>query len=167
MEGGFMANTQRNLLMALARLLVTAAMLTGCSSQQLKRTDEGNLYIVILPSSQVRFSDVNVRQKGDELVISGNVSRRNVIFSGSGQVDIAVVSGERIIDQGSVSYTPSILPKTPGARSHHSSSFEARFRCHPPQWSIIRIAYHPKTISEGDIQEKENFALPENYDYGG
>ena len=145
-----------------------AIAIPACHSQQFQLVKMGDLYIEPIPSAQVIFSGITAKQEGDELVISGEVSRRNTSFSGAGYVDVAVVSpGGMVIGKASIPYTPRILPKTPGARSHHPSHFEGRLRCTPQQWSIIRIAYHAQAVS-GDLKVDEgNLALPDNYDYGG
>ena len=102
-------------------------------------------------------------------MVSGKVSRRNTSFSGAGRVDMAVVSpGGLVIDTANVPYTPKILPKTPGARKHRSSHFEARLRCIPPGWTVIRIAYHCKAVSEDPMLDYEDdVAVPGDHDYGG
>lgn len=126
------------------------------------------LFIEPISSSLVHFSDIAVRQDGEELVISGEVSRRNPSFSGAGRVDVAVVSpAGRVIEKAGAPYTPPILPKTPGARKHHSSHFEVRLRCDPPQSSIVRIAYHAGGVSSDLMPDSENFALPDDHDCGG
>jgi len=148
---------------------IAAAYISGCSSQRSHLVKMGDLFIETIPSSRVYFSDVTARQEGDELVVSGKVSRRNTSFSGAGRVDMAVVSpGGLVIDTANVPYTPKILPKTPGARKHRSSHFEARLRCIPPGWTVIRIAYHGKAASEDPMLDYEdNVAVPEDHDYGG
>ena len=148
---------------------VTAACISGCSSQSSNLVKMGDLFIETIPSSRVYLSDITARQEGDELVISGKVSRRNTSFSGVGHVDMAVVSpGGLVIDTANVPYTPKILPKTPGARKHRSSHFEARLQCNPPEWTVIRIGYHGKAASDDPMLDHEDkVALPEDNDYGG
>ena len=167
-KGGRMIKAKAQVLMLMICFWAGAMAISACNSQQLQLVKMGDLYIEPIPSAQVTFSDITAKQEGDELVISGEVSRRNTSFSGAGYVDVAVVSpGGMVIDKASIPYTPRILPKTPGARSHHPSHFEGRLRCTPPQWSIIRIAYHAQAVP-GDLKVDEgNLALPEDYDYGG
>jgi len=146
---------------------VATAYISGCSSHRSHLVKMEDLFIETIPSSRVYLSDITARQEGDELVISGKVSRRNTSFSGSGHVDVAVVSpGGLVIDTANIPYTPKILPKTPGARKHRASHFEARLRVIPPKWTVIRIAYHAKAASD-DLDHEDNVALPEDHDYGG
>jgi hypothetical protein len=148
---------------------VAAAGISGCSHQQSQLVKKGDFFIEVIPSNQASFSEITAAQKGSELVISGKVSRRNTAFSGAGRVDIAVVSsGGVAIDTAKVPYTPKILPKTPGARNHRPSQFEARLRCSPPEWAVIRIAYHGTAFSDDSaMEDEENDALPKDHDYGG
>lgn len=126
---------------------VAAASISGCSSQRSNLVKMGELFIETIPSTRVYLSDITAKQEGDELVISGKVSRRNTAFSGSGRVDVAVVSPSGVvIDTANVPYTPKILSKTPGARKHRSSHFEARLRCVPSEGTVIRVAYHGKAV---------------------
>ena len=100
----------------------------------------------LFPLHWVRMSNISTNQEADELVIAGDVSRRNSAFSGKGHVDVAVVSpAGKAICKASANYTPAILPKTAGARNHRSSHFEVDLRCTPPPKSVIRIAYHNKS----------------------
>ena len=148
---------------------VSMAYISGCSSHRSHLVKMEDLYIEAIPSSLVYLSDITARQEGDELVISGKVSRRKTSFSGAGHVDMAVVSpGGLVIETANVPYTPKILPKTPGARKHRTSRFEARLRCIPPAWTVIRIAYHSKAASDDPMLDHEdNIALPEDHDHGG
>jgi hypothetical protein len=149
-------------------LAAAAAWGSGCSVERLHLVKMGDLFIEPISSCQVHFSDITVRQDGEDLLISGDVSRRNPSFSGAGRVDVAVVSpAGMVIDTATAPYTPPILPKTPGARKHHSSHFEVRLRCDPPQSSIVRIAYHARGVSSDLMPDSENFALPDDHDYGG
>jgi len=166
--GGWITRTKGVFLGLLICLCATAISMSGCSSKRFQLIEMGDLYMEPIPSTQVYFSDIIARQKGDVLTISGEVSRRNTSFSGAGYVDIAVVSpAGMVIDTASVPYSPRILPKTPGARKHHPSHFEVHLRCIPPQWSIIRIAFHAKAVSSDFMPEEENLALPDDHDYGG
>ncbi len=158
-----------NFFLFLTCFVVATAYISGCSSYRSHLVKMGDLFIETIPSSWVYLSDITAKQEGDELVISGKVSRRNTSFSGAGHVDVAVVSpGGLVIDTANVPYTPKILPKTPGARKHRASCFEARLRCIPPEWTVIRIAYHGKAASDDPMLDHEdNIALPEDHDHGG
>lgn len=167
-KGGWMTKAEAGLFLLLICLWAAAVSISGCYSQRFHLIEMGDLYIEPIPSAQVYLSRIIAKQEGDELMISGEVSRRNTYFSGVGRVDVAVVSpGGMVIDTASVPYTPRVLPKTPGARKHHSSHFEVRLRCTPPLWSIVRIAYHAKALSNDLMPDEENLALPDDHDYGG
>jgi hypothetical protein len=148
---------------------VAITFVSGCSSHSSHLVKADDLFIETIPSSRAYLSDIIAIQEGDELLISGKVIRSNPSFSGVGHVDIAVVSpGGLVIEAGNVSYSPRILPKTPGARKHRASRFEARFSCIPPKWSVIRLAYHAKVIPDNPMlyHEDKNIALPKNHDFG-
>ncbi len=142
--------------------------ISGCSSQSLHLTRMGDLFVEPIPSSRVWFSDITAEQKGNELVISGKVSRLNPSFSGAGRVDVAVVSpGGEVVSKASVPYTPKVLPITPGARRHRASHFDARLSCMPPYGSIVRIAFHGLSSPSDDLFDgEENEAVPVVQDYG-
>ncbi len=129
----------------------------------------GEVYVETIPSSRVYLSNINVKQDGRDLEISGEVSRRNSAFSGIGHVDVAVVSPDgSVIGQGIAPYLPKTLPKTPGARKHRPFRFELHLNCTPPQGSIIRVAYHGKPDPDDPLLDhKHNYAIPETYDQGG
>ena len=129
----------------------------------------GNLFVEPIPSSRVLLSNITAKQEGDELLITGEVRRTNTAFSGMGHVDVAVVSPSgAVINQTNIPYTPKILPKTPGARKHRPSHFEARLSCVPPKGSIIRLAYHSKPDPDDPLLDcEDNAALPDGHDYGG
>ena len=145
------------------------AHMGGCASQFPPLARMGDLYVEFIPSSRVVLSDITARQEGDELVIAGEVRRRNTAFSGIGHVDLAVVSpGGTVINQANAAYTPKILPKTPGARKHRPSHFEVRLYCVPPKGSVIRAAYHGKPDPDDPLLDcEDNVALPDGHDYGG
>ena len=66
----------------------------------------GGLFVEPIPSSRVYLSNITAKQEGDELVIAGEVRRRNAAFSGIGHVDLAVVSpGGTVINQANAAYT--------------------------------------------------------------
>ena len=130
---------------------------------------DGGLHVETIPSSRVTLSNITFRQEGRELIISGEIRRRNTGFSGKGHVDMAVIShGGTVVCQAKTSYTPRILPKTPGARKHRPSRFEVRLSCIPPQGSILRVAYHGIPDTDGPlIDGEDNYAVPQDHDHGG
>ena len=142
-------------------LMSAALIVTGCASGPMGLVKTGELFIEPIPSSRVYFSNLTVRQEGTELVIAGSVSRRNSAFFGSGHVDVAVVAptGE-VLWKASVIYTPRKLRKTPGARKHRGSRFEARLPCVPPQKTTIRIAYHASAYSTDEPDCERNKSVP-------
>ena len=164
-----MMQVESSFFLLLACFAVGIAYISGCSSHRSHLVKVEDLFVETIPSSRVYISDITARQEGDELMISGKVSRRNTPFSGAGHVDIAVISpGGLVIETANVPYTPKILPKTPGARKHRTSRFEARLRCIPPAWTVIRVAYHARAASGDPMPDHENnIALPEDHDYGG
>jgi hypothetical protein len=138
----------------------------GCASKNALIASEGNLSVKIIPSHWVRISDINVKQEIDNLLIEGELRRLNAAFSGRGHVDVAVMSGEGIlICKASGKYKSAILPKTPGARNHPPSRFQARLHCIPPEGSIIRVAYHNAFgPDDPDMGCGDNAALPDEHD---
>lgn len=141
----------------------------GCVPRHVHHEHTGGLYVETISSSRVYLSNINVRQEGRELIIWGEVSRRNAAFSGKGHVDMAVILPSGIVfDQAKTTYTPRILPKTPGARKHRPSRFEARLSRIPPPGSILRVAYHGIPDSDDPlIDGEDNYAVPEDHDHGG
>ena len=144
------------------------AMMGGCASQHDSPDHTGGLYVEVISSSRVTLSNINVRQEGRELIISGEVSRRNTAFSGKGHVDMAVIShGGTVLVQANTIYTPEILPKTPGARKHRPSRFEVHLNCIPPRGSILRVAYHGTPDSDDPhLDGEDNYAVPKEHDHG-
>jgi hypothetical protein len=156
------------LLRFLLLLASATILLLGCPVHRSLKP-MGGLYVETIPSSRVYLSNINVKQNGGDLVISGEVSRRNTAFSGLGHVDVAVVSSDGVVmAQGIAPYSPKILPKTPGARKHRPSRFELHLTCTPPGGSIIRVAYHGQPDSSDSLLDHErNYAVPESHDQGG
>jgi len=157
------------LFLLLLWVAAASAGMGGCVTQNSSLVHVGGLFVETIPSSRVFLSNIIVRPEGDELVITGEVRRRNAAFSGKGHVDVAVVTpGGTVIGQASTFYTPGILPKTPGARKHRPSRFEVRLNCIPPQGSIIRLAYHGKPDPDDPLLDcEDNFAVPHDHDHGG
>ena len=140
----------------------------GCASPY-SLDHRGNYYIERIPSSRAYLSDVTVNQIGEKLVIQGLVSRHVAAFSGIGHVDVAVVAPSgQVISQAAVPYEPKTLPKTPGARKHRPSRFEISLPVNPPKGSLIRLAFHGKSDpNEEIVDEHENLAVPDEFDFGG
>ncbi len=160
---------EKQLIIFLLWFPAAVAIMGGCASQYDSHDHPGGLYVEVISSSQVTLSNINVRQEGRELIISGEVSRRNAAFSGKGHVDMAVIShGGTVVVQANTIYTPGILPKTPGARKHRPSRFEVHLNCIPPRGSIIRVAYHGTPDSDDPhLDGEDNYAVPKEHDHGG
>jgi len=148
---------------------VTALLFAGGCASPYVLDPQGNFYIERIPSSWAYLSDIIVDQDGETLVIKGAVSRRNDAFSGTGHIDVAVVSpAGQVISQASAPYEPQILPKTPGARKHRASRVEIHLSAIPPKGSVIRLAFHGKTDpNDTPLYEHENLAVPDEFDFGG
>lgn len=143
--------------------------LWGCAARLGPHDHMDGLYVETIGSSRVTLSNINVRQADRELIISGEVRRRNAAFSGKGHVDMALISpAGMVVCQVSTSYTPGILPKTPGARKHRPSRFEVHLNCIPPRGSILRVAYHgAPDPDDPQLDGEDNYAVPQEHDHGG
>jgi len=148
---------------------VTALLFAGGCASPYVLDSQGNFYIERIPSSWAYLSDITVDQEGQELVIKGAVSRLNDAFSGTGHIDVAVVSPPgQVVSHASASYEPKILPKTPGARKHRASRFEIRLSAIPPKGSVIRLAFHGRPDpNDTPLYEHKNLAVPDKFDFGG
>jgi hypothetical protein len=148
---------------------VTALLFAGGCASPYVLDPQGNFYIERIPSSWAYLSDIIVDQDGETLVIKGAVRRRNDAFSGTGHIDVAVVSPPgQVINQASAPYEPQILPKTPGARKHRASRFEIRLSAIPPKGSAIRLAFHGRPDpNDTPLYEHKNLAVPDKFDFGG
>jgi hypothetical protein len=128
---------------------ITGMFLSGCTPKQKNLITSKGVSIEAVYSERVHISDLAVSEDGNELVITGKVHRRNQSISGSGHVDVTILdSAGNVIKRGDVPYTPTTLPKTPGARKHRGARFEVRLSCVLPAGSNVRVAYHA-TIKPG------------------
>jgi len=154
-----------------ARLLIwfTALLFAGGCASPYVLDSHGNFYIERIPSSWAYLSDITVDQEGETLVIQGAVSRLNDAFSGTGHIDVAVMTpAGHVINQASAPYEPQTLLRTPGARRHRSSRFEIHLTGIPPKGSVIRLAFHRKPDpNDTPLYEHENLAVPDEFDFGG
>ena len=131
--------------------VTTGMFLIGCAPKHVNLITKKGVSIETIPSALVHFSDMAVTENGNELVITGKVYRRNRSISGSGHVDVTILdSAGNVIEKGSIPYTPSTLPKTPGARKHQGSRFEVRLPCVLPSESKIQVAYHARVKLENN-----------------
>lgn len=126
-------------------VVTTGIFLSGCAPKHMNLITKKGVSIEAVHSARVHISDLAVSEDGNELVITGKVSRRNPSISGSGHVDVTILDpAGNVIEKGSVPYTPTTLPKTPGARRHRGSRFEVRLPCVLPAGSKVQIAYHAR-----------------------
>jgi len=148
---------------------VTALLFAGGCASPYVLDPQGNFYIERIPSSWAYLSDITLDQEGKTLVIRGALSRLNDAFSGTGHIDVAVVSPPgQVIIHASAPYEPKTLPRTPGARKHRPSRFEIRLSAIPPKGSVIRLAFHGKPDpNDTPLYEHENLAVPDKFDFGG
>ena len=144
--------------------VTTGMFLSGCAPKHVNRITNTGVSIETVHSARAHISDVAVSEDGNELVITGKVYRRNRSISGSGHVDVTILdSAGNVIEKGSVPYTPTTLPKTPGARKHRGSRFEVRLPCALPAGSKVQVAYHARLKPESNSPDCRNdAALPDN-----
>ena len=116
---------------------------SGCARKHKNLITQKGVSIEAVHSERVHISDLAVSEDGNELVITGKVHRLNQSISGSGHVDVTIMdSAGNVIERGDVPYTPTTLPKTPGARKHRGARFEVRLPCVLPAGSQVRVGYH-------------------------
>ena len=129
--------------------VTTGMFLSGCAPKHVNLITKKGVSIETIHSARVQISDMAVSEDGNELVISGKVHRRNPSISGAGHVDVTILDpAGNVIEKGSVAYTPTTLPKTPGARKHRGSRFEIRLLCVLPAGRKVQVAYHARGKSE-------------------
>jgi len=132
-------------------VVTTGMFLSGCASKHVNLITKKGVSIETIRSPRVHISDMAVSENGNEFVITGKVYRRNRSISGSGHVDVTILdSAGNVIEKGSVPYTPTTLPKTPGARKHRGSRFEVRLPCVFPAGSKVQVAYHARVKPESN-----------------
>ena len=150
--------------LSLLGFVTTAMLLSGCAYKHANLISQKGVSIETIHSAGAHISDVAVSEDGNELVITGKVSRINPAISGSGHVDVTILdSAGNVIDKGTVPYTPTTLPKTPGARKHRGSRFEVRLPCALPAGSKVQVAYHARLKPESNSPDCRNdAALPDN-----
>lgn len=131
--------------------LTTGMFLSGCAPKHVNLITKKGVSIEAIHSARVQISDMAVSEDGNELVITGKVYRRNRSISGLGHVDVTILdSADNVIEKGSIPYTPTTLPKTPGARKHRGSRFEVHLPCVLPAGSKVQVAYHARVKIENN-----------------
>ncbi len=145
-------------------LVTTGMFLSGCSPKHANLITKTGVSIETIHSAGAHISDVALSEDDNELVITGKVSRLNPAISGSGHVDVTILDAAgNIIDKGTVPYTPTILPKTPGARKHRGSRFEVRLHCALPAGGKVQVAFHARRETERSSPDcGKDAALPDN-----
>ena len=144
--------------------VITGMFLSGCAPKHMNLVTQKGVFIESVDSAQAYISGMAVSEDGNELVITGKVHRRNRSISGSGHVDVTILdSAGNVIEKGGVPYTPTTLPKTPGARKHRGSRFEVRLPGVLPAGSKVRVFYHA-TVKPGsnglDCERRVSAAPP-------
>ncbi len=131
--------------------VTTGMFLSGCAPKHVNLITKKGVSIETIHSARVHISDVAVSEDSNELVITGKVYRRNPSISGSGHLDVTILDpAGNVIEKGSVPYTPTTLPKTPGARKHRGSRFEVRLPCVLPSESKVQVTYHARVKLENN-----------------
>ena len=128
-------------------LAVVLIALSGCASSRTNLVKNGMVSVERLPSKgNAHIFKVYVYQEGDELVVSGRVTRRfKYLLSSQGHVDIAILSPKgEVIGKASTSYIPRIVRRE---GQHRASYFTARFSVIPPKASTVRLSYHAQRYS--------------------
>ncbi|MBW2111147.1 MAG: hypothetical protein JRH00_06885 [Deltaproteobacteria bacterium] len=142
-------------------LVTTAMFLSGCAYKHANLISQKGISIETIHSAGAHISDVAVSEDDNELVITGKVYRLNPSISGRGHVDVTILdSAGNVIEKGTVPYTPTILPKTPGARKHRGSRFEVRLPCVLPAGSKVEVAYHARLKPESNSPDCERSVSP-------
>ncbi len=131
----------------LVGLAVILIALSGCASSRTNLVKNEMVSVERLPSKgNAHIFKVYVYQEGDELVVSGRVTRRfKYLLSSQGHVDIAVLSPKgEVVGKASTSYIPRIIRRE---GQHRASYFTARFSVIPPKASAVRLSYHAQRYS--------------------
>lgn len=140
-----------SVLLLLSLVTTTGMFLSGCAPNHVNLITQKGVSIETIQSARVQISDVAVSEDVNEIVITGKVYRLNPSISGRGHVDVTILdSAGKIIEKGTVPYTPTTLPMTPGARKHRGSRFEVRLPCVLPAGSKIQVAYHANVKHESN-----------------
>ena len=141
---------------------VLSAAVTGCSEVQTANLSSMEVSHENLPLQDIQVMNLDCRQDGEELVVSGRVRRScNFCYDDvRGHVDIVLLDSEGAV-LGSVSafYHPRSIPKG-GPRY---SSFSTKLKTAVPEGAVIRTAYHefPESAGETEMfQCKGNRAVP-------
>jgi len=118
---------------------VSAVLTSGCACSRAGFVKSGTLSIESVDSQRTKVYQVDARQEGDDLIVTGRLRRRGTYaVAGGGHVDITVIGPDgKVIDEGSTWYTPSRITKG------HSATFTKRFTATLPEGSVIRVVHNP------------------------
>lgn len=123
--------------------MILSVGMTGwaCASNRVNLLKDGAVKLERIPSKGYYISHVDVYQYDDELVVHGNVKLRGHPGTGTGHVDIAIVSSDgEVLEQISTLYKPRII----STRKMHKRTayFNVRLSTILPMESTVRAAYH-------------------------
>ena len=146
-------------LLVMLTSLTVWMILGGCGPTRSNLVETGTINIEHRPSKGHLFSRTSVYEERHTLIISGEIHRRNASNTGSGHIDIAIVSPENeILEEISINYTPRIIPRE---RRRGGSFFKVRLGKIPPPASRVRIAHHRSLVSDHQaIHCSNNAATP-------
>ena len=129
--------------------MITGIFLSGCAHREKNLITQKGVSIEAVGPARAHLYNIAISEDNNELVITGKVHRHYRSISGSGHIDVTILnSSGSIIERGGVAYTPTTLPKTPGARNHRGSLFEVRLTGPLPEGSKVQVAYHA-TVKPG------------------
>jgi len=145
----------------LVRFVIFSMAVSGCGEVETASVSEVAVGHENLPLKNIQVVNLNCRQDGEDLVISGRVRRScNFCYEDvEGHVDIAVVDSEGLVlGTTSTFYYPPSIPKR-GARY---SSFSTRLAMRLPKGAIVRTAYHETGESAGSAHGDSTFQCRNN-----
>ena len=125
----------------LVRFVMFSITVCGCTEVQRANLKSLAVNHENLPLKDIQVANVDCRQDGDEVIISGRVRRCcNFCYDDvRGHVDIVVVdAGGEVLGEASAFYRPRSIPKG-GPRY---STFSTRLKMGVPEGAVIRTAYH-------------------------
>jgi hypothetical protein len=148
----------------LVRFVIFSVVVSGCTEVQKANLKSLPVIHENLPLEDIQVLNLDCRQDGDELIVSGRVRRRcNFCYDDvRGHVDIVVVDvGDEVLGSASAFYSPRSIPKN-GSRY---STFSTRLKMVLPEGAIVRTAYHehPESSAHGKkiFQCQGNRAAPQ------
>jgi len=146
----------------LVRFVIFSIVVCGCGEVQTADISSVAVSHENLPLEDIQVFNVDCRQDGEELVVSGRV-RRSCNFCCDdvrGHVDLVLLDAEgAVLGSASAFYRPRSIPKS-GSRY---SSFSTRLKMTLPEGAVIRTAYHEYPESAEGVktfQCQGNRAIP-------